>query len=73
MVSIKLLLFLQLSCIYLISCRFFMCLETSKPSQALGNNNLSLNPITYSGAPINQVLISNEILIKIMQIVQKII
>ena len=63
MVSIKLLLFLQLSCIYLISCRFFMCPETPKPPQALGNNNLSLKPITYSGAPINQVLISNEILV----------
>ena len=63
MANVKLILILQLSCIYLISCRFFICPETSQPPQALGNNNLSLKPITYSGVPINQVLISNEILV----------
>ena len=43
------------------SCRFFMCPETSEPPEALDNTNFSLKPITYSGIPIYQVLISNKV------------
>ena len=63
MANIKLIIFLLLSCINLMTCRFFLCPTTSDPPEPLDNTDFSLKPITYSDIPLNQVLISDQILV----------
>ena len=45
------------------TCKFFLCSVTSDPPESLDNTDFSLKQITYSDIPINQVLISNQILV----------
>ncbi len=63
MANIKFILFLQLTCLYLVSCRLFLCPEISEPPEALDNTDFSLKPYNYSGVLLNQVQISNKVLI----------
>ena len=63
MANVKLTIFLIFSCINLMTCRFFLCPSTSDPPEVLDNTDFSLKKITHSDIPINQVLISNKVLV----------
>ena len=63
----KILILLFYSCIYLVSCRFFSCPETSDPPEALDNSNFSIQPILYSGVSLTPVVTSGKVLINTHQ------
>ena len=63
----KILILLFYSCIYLVSCRFFSCPETSDPPEALDNPNFSFQPILFEGVSLTPVITSGKVLVNTHQ------
>ena len=65
--KILILILLFYFCIYLASCRFFSCPETSDPPEALDNPNFSFQPILYSEVSLTPVVTSGKVLVNTHQ------
>ena len=59
----KILILLLYSFIYIASCRFFSCPETSDPPEALDNPNYSFQPIVYDMVSLTPVVTSGKVLV----------
>ena len=67
MANKKILILIFFCLIYFVSCRFFVCPETSDPPDALDDSIPSLPGVSYYGDTLKQVLLSGRIIVNTKQ------